>query len=97
MGLKETLLHYASHPATAAGVVGSAVLQYVGLFDPLWTLVATTSSLWFPAVSVFSATILPEFGYGDLGTKLLIAFAVLYVTVQLDRLADRTREYLRER
>ncbi|WP_254271095.1 hypothetical protein [Haloarcula marina] len=87
-----------SHPLTAGALGLSAVGQLgFGLFEPLWSLVSTTSGMWFPAVAVTAGTIAPEIGFADLGTKVLLAAAILFVGVQLDRLASRAKTWYNER
>ena len=84
-------------PYTALAFVVSAIGQ-VGFawFDPIWGLLQATSGLLFPIVATVSSTILPEIGYDQLGTKLLIAGAVLFVGVQLDKLTDRVEDYFED-
>lgn len=97
MGLKDALGKLVSHPATAVGVTLSAVLQVVGVLDPVWSLISATSGTWFPAIAVTAGTILPEFGFGDVGTSVLVAAAVVFVAVQLDKFAEQATEWARER
>ena len=94
MELKELL----TNPLTALAVIGSAIGSVgFGLFDPAWGLISATSGMWFPAIAVSAGTILPEIGYGDVGTQVLIAAAIVFVAVQLDKLADRAYKYLKDR
>jgi len=95
MELKETL----TSPLTVIAAVGSAIgtLGLIGPIEPLWSLISTTSGLWFPAVSVTAGVILPEVGYQSLGTSILIAGAVVYVMVQLDRLVERAQKWSKNR
>jgi len=87
-----------THPLTLLATIGSLLGSIgFGLLDPVWGLVSTTSGMWFPAVSVTAGVILPELGFGDLGTQLLVVGAIVFVAVQLDRLYDRAKEYLRNR
>lgn len=85
-------------PYTALAVVISAIGQ-VGFawFDPVWGLLSATSGLWFPIIATTASTILPEIGYDQLGTQLLIAGALLFVGVQLDKLVDRAQDYFNNR
>jgi len=84
-------------PYTAVAFVVSAIGQ-VGFawFDPLWGLLQTTSGLWFPILATTASTILPELGFDQLGTQLLVAGALLFVGVQLDKLVDRVRDYFKD-
>jgi len=87
-----------THPLTALAVVASALGSVgFGLVDPVWGLISATAGMWFPAISVTAGVLLPEYGLGDVGTQVLIAAAVVFVAVQLDRLYDRAVEYLRNR
>jgi len=90
MDIKEIL----AHPLTAIAVLVSTVGQLgFGVFEPAWSLISATSGLWFPAIATTGATILPEIGYEQLGTSLLLAAAVVFVGVQLDRMVDRVQEW----
>lgn len=92
------LKQFVFHPLTAGAVILSTLGQLgVGLFDPIWSLVSATSGYWFPAIATTSATILPELGYGDLGTTVLVAAAVLYVAVLLDNGIDRAQQWFNNR
>jgi hypothetical protein len=85
-------------PLTVLAFVVSAIGSVgFGLLDPTWGLISATAGMWFPAVAVTAGTILPEIGYGDVGTQVLVAAAVVFVAVQLDRLADRAADYYKER
>jgi len=92
MRLKEII----THPVTAGSFGVTAILQLSGLL-PIWDFVASTSSYWFPALATTGATILPELGYQEIGTTLLLASAVVFVLVQLDKFADKAIEYMREK
>lgn len=83
----------------AAGAVVIGTVGQVGFaaFDPIWGLISATSGLWFPAIATTAATIMPEIGLADLGTKILVGAAIVFVAVQLDRLIERGRKYLRNR
>ena len=94
MDAKELL----TSPLAVVAAVGTFVGSLgFGLIDPAWSLVAATSGMWFPAVSVSAGVILPEIGYGDLGTQVLIAAAIVFVGVQLDRLVERANEWRKNR
>ena len=86
------------HPLTAVAFVVSAIGQLsIGWIEPVWALISATSGYWFPAIATTATTLLPELGYGDLGTNLLIAAAIVFVAVQLDRLVDRVQTFLDNR
>lgn len=86
------------HPITALSVVLSVVGQLgFGVFDPTWALVSSTANLWFPALATTGATILPELGLPDLGTKILLGAALVYVGVQLDRLFAKVQDWQENR
>ncbi|NLV10673.1 hypothetical protein GOC74_12130 [Halomicrobium mukohataei] len=94
----QRLKNFIWHPLTGLAV-GIGTLGQFGFawFEPIWGLIVATSSYWFPAVATSSSTLLPELGYGDLGTRLLIAAASVFVAVQIDRLYERAQEYLENR
>jgi hypothetical protein len=86
------------HPVTGLAVALSAVGQLgFGAFEPAWTLISSTATYWFPAVATSGATILPQFGFPNLGTNLLLGGALLYVGVQLDKLVDKIQEWRENR
>ncbi|MBX0323877.1 hypothetical protein EGH21_12635 [Halomicroarcula sp. F13] len=94
----ERLKNLVLHPLTGGAVILSALGSLgLGLFDPLWGLLSATSGYWFPAVATTAATILPELGYAELGTKLLVAAAVLYVVILADKGLDRAQKWFNNR
>jgi len=87
-----------AHPLTSLAVGVSAVAQLgFGTFEPVWSLIASTSGLWFPAIATTGSTILPEIGYDTLGTRLLLASALVFVGVQVDRLFDKIQNWKENR
>lgn len=92
MRLKEII----THPLTYGSFGVTAILQLMGIV-PIWDFVASTSSYWFPALATTGATILPELGYQEVGTTVLLTSAIVFVLVQLDKFADKTIKYLKER
>lgn len=87
-----------AHPITGLAFVVSVIGQVgFGMFEPAWALVSSTSMYWFPAVATSGATILPEFGYPDLGTKILLAGALVYVGVQVDKLITKVKNWQENR
>lgn len=98
MTVRERLKNLLTHPLTGGAFVLSAFGQIgFGLFEPAWGLVSATAGMWFPAVSVSAATILPELGLEREGTLILVAGAVVFVMVKLDQAADRAAEYFNNR
>lgn len=96
--MKDKIAEILTHPLTAVVTAIGAIGQLgFAWFDPVWGLLATTSGMWFPAIAVSAGTILPELGLSDLGTQVLFAAAILFVTIQLDKGWDRAKKYLRNR
>ena len=94
----ETARDALTHPIAALAVIVSAIGQLgFGALEPAWSLLSTTSTYWFPALATSGATILPEFGYPDLGTQILVGAALLYVGVQLDKLITKVQEWRENR
>lgn len=82
------------HPLTALAVVVSAIGQLgIGWIEPAWGLISATSGMWFPAIAVTAGTILPKIGFESIGTPILVAAAILFVGVQLDKLLERLLTY----
>lgn len=95
---KERAKELVTSPVAVLAAVGSLIGSIgFGLFDPAWALISTTSGMWFPAISVTSGVLLPELGYGDIGTTVLMGAAIIFVAVQLDRLWDRAAEWRKNR
>lgn len=92
MALKDIILH----PLTAAATIGSALLAILPAGAPLWEFLGSTANVWFTPLAVFASTILPNIGYPQLGTTLLVSGAVVYVLIGTERFIDRTMEYLRK-
>ena len=94
----QRLKEFIYHPLTAGALGLSAIGQLgFGAFEPLWSLVSATSGMWFPAIAVTAGTIAPEIGFADLGTNVLLAAAIVFVGVQLDRLISRAKTWYNER
>lgn len=89
MNAKDILLH----PLSAISVVGSLLLSTVGVFSPVWEFLGATSGTWFTMLAVTAGTILPNVGYPNLGTQLLLAASIVYVTIYADRFLDRLDQY----
>ncbi|ELZ23495.1 hypothetical protein C475_14518 [Halosimplex carlsbadense 2-9-1] len=86
------------HPLTGLAVAVSTLGQLsFGWFEPVWALASSTATYWFPAVATSGATILPELGFPNLGTNVLLAGALLYVGVQLDKLVDKIQDWKENR
>lgn len=90
MALTDILMH----PLTAIATVGSALLAVVPAGAPVWEFIGATAGTWFPLLAVSAGTILPNVGYADLGTTLLVGAGIVYVAVYADRFIERTQEYL---
>lgn len=98
MSARNRLRETVTHPVTAIAFVVSALGSVgLGAFEPVWGLVSATAGMWFPAIAVTAGTILPEIGLGDAGTTILVTAAIVFVIVQLDKLADRAGEYFDNR
>jgi len=96
--MKDRTKELLAHPLTALAVLLSAVGSAgVGLFEPAWGLLSTTAGMWFPAIAVSAGTLLPELGLGDIGNQILLAAAIVFVAVQLDKLYGRVADYLENR
>mgnify|MGYP000716515142 CR=1 FL=1 len=86
------------HPLTGLAVALGTLGQFgFGWFEPAWALVSSTATYWFPALATSGATILPELGFPDLGTQLLLGAALVYVGVQLDKLVDKIQDWQEDR
>ncbi|WP_436931675.1 hypothetical protein [Halosimplex halobium] len=86
------------HPLTGLAVVVSALGQLsFGAFEPAWALISATATYWFPALATSGATLLPELGFPNLGTNLLLASGLVYVGVQLDKLIDKIQDWREDR
>lgn len=90
--MNERLRELVAHPLTGLAVIGSAVLSLVPSLGPIWEFIGATSGTWFPLVAVSAGTIFPEIGLQSLGSKVLLAAALVYVGVYADRFADRLQE-----
>ncbi|PSQ06653.1 hypothetical protein BRC92_00340 [Halobacteriales archaeon QS_4_69_31] len=89
---------YLLNPLAGFTVLTSTIAQVgFGLFDPAWALLSSTAGIWFPIGATTGATILPELGYAELGTKILLGSALIYVGVQLERLITKVQKWKQER
>lgn len=93
MDIKELIAHL----FTALALLFSGLGSLVGVLDPVWSLVSATSGTWFPAIAVTAGTILPEIGLERTGTVILLGAAILFVSVQIDRLIDRIQTWRQNR
>jgi len=94
MDWKELLYHPLTAIAAVLSVIGSLG---VGLIEPAWSLLSSTSGLWFPAIATTASTIMPELGYEAWGTRVLLTSAIVFVAVQLDKLIDRVQNWRKNR
>lgn len=81
------------HPVVAISAFGSLLLSVVPGLAPLWDLLGATSGTWFSIIAVSAGTILPEFGYGEEASVILLAAAIVYVALYTDRLIERIQQY----
>lgn len=72
--------------ALLAGVVTMAGVM-AGGFD----LLASTAGTWFPMIAVSATAVLPEFGYQQVGERILLLAAFVYIGILGARLVDKTR------
>lgn len=81
----------AQAPITWLAAALSLLAGAAGVFDGLWALLANTSGLWFPLVATASSVVAPAVGAvpQDLANKVLLAAAVLYMTILLVRFASQ--------
>jgi hypothetical protein len=85
------------HPLTALAAVVSAIGQLgFGWFEPVWAFLSGTAGIWFPAIAVSAGEIFPRIGLGEFAGPALLAAAILFVAVQLDRLTDSLLTRLRD-
>lgn len=73
--------------ALFAGVVAMA-----GVLGGGFDLLASTAGTWFPMIAVSATAILPEFGYAEVGQRVLLLAAFVYVGILAARFIDKTRE-----
>lgn len=92
-------------PADALGDVLQAPITWLtaalsllagaaGMFDSLWALLSNTSGLWFPLVATAASVVAPavEAIPMSLANKVLLAAAILYMTILLVRFANQARD-----
>lgn len=91
--MKDTLKKVVTSPAAALSVVGSFALAVIPAAEPIWTFLSATAGTWFPIASVGGGVLLPEFGYPEIGSTLLLMAATAYVTVYLDKFLDKVQEW----
>lgn len=86
-----TLGQILREPITWLAAVLSLLAGFAGVFDSLWALVSSTSGLWFPIIATTSTIVAPavEAIPMDLANKVLLAAAILYLTILLVRLGSR--------
>lgn len=84
------------HPLAAIAAFGSLIISTVPGFAPIWDFLGVTSGTWFPLIAVGGGTILPNIGFPDLGTQVLLAAGIIYAAVYLDRLVEKTLAYWRD-
>jgi hypothetical protein len=85
MDLKEIIEHPVSAVVSLAAFIGQFAFGWV---DAFFALISATATYWFPGIAAFAGTVMPNIGYGDLGTTILVAAAVLYAAVQVNGLIN---------
>lgn len=91
--MNDKLKQIVTSPFAALSVFGSLLLAVVPAAEPLWSFLAATAGTWFPIASVSGGILLPELGYPQIGSTLLFMAATAYVTVYLDKFADKVKEW----
>lgn len=81
-------------PITWLAAAMSILAGAAGMFDGLWSLVATTKGLWFPIVATTATIVAPavEAIPMDLANQVLLAAAILYMAILVVRLAGQVRD-----
>lgn len=95
----ETAKQLLSSPWTWASAAFTSLLGILGFIDPVWHLLGSTASYWFPAVAVTASTIAPNVGWLDASTAqsaLLIA-AFVYIAILVDKFGEKAATYWKER
>ncbi len=91
--MNEKLKRIVTSPIAALSVVGSFLLATVPAAEPVWSFLAATSATWFPIFSVSGGVLLPELGYPEIGSTLLFMAATAYVTIYLDKFAEKVQQW----
>lgn len=89
----ESLKEALTSPLTALAVFLSTAAATIPSLGPVWDLVGATSSLWYPLIAVSGSTLLPQFGFRDLGTTVLVAGSLVFAVYHADRLVDRVAKW----
>lgn len=84
-------------PLTAVGSVLSVIFGSLGFLDPVIGFAMSTAGTWFPIGAVAGSQILPAIGYAEIGKRIALAAALLYVSVLLWRWIEAGARRLQER
>lgn len=76
---------------TALRALAAGGVAFVGVLAGGFDLLASTAGTWFPMVAVSATAILPEFGYAEVGQRILLLAAFTYVGILGARLFDKVR------
>lgn len=79
---------------TALRAFATGAVAFVGVFAGGFDLLASTAGTWFPMVAVSATAIFPEFGYAEVGEKVLLVAAFTYVGILAARLGKKARKRL---
>lgn len=86
-----SLLELVETEVTALRAFVAGVVAFAGVLGGGFDLLASTAGTWFPMIAVSATAILPEFGYEDVGQKVLLLAAFTYVGILAARLVDKAR------
>ena len=74
---------------TALRAVFAGVVAFAGVFAGGFDLLASTAGTWFPMIAVSATAILPEFGYAEVGQRIMLLAAFTYVGILAARLIKK--------
>lgn len=86
-----TLRELLEHPVTWLTATLSVLAGLTGMFDVVWSIVSSTSGIWFPVIATMASIVAPavEWIPTGLAQKVMLAAAILYMVVLLVRFGDR--------
>lgn len=82
-------------PLAALLALGSVILAIPGA-EFAYGLLSSTIGPLFTALSLSGSIVLPELGYGALGTKLLLVGAFAFIGISLARATRRAYNWTKE-